>query len=299
MQMSSEKLGTFASLISGCSFATLAIFAKFAYQGGANVPSVLFMRFTGAALVFWLYFLFKSEKINYGRTTVLKLMLMGSLGYGSMSAFFLLAVSRIPASLAAMLLYLYPALVTVTSVILKHERYNLQKGVALVITFAGTVMVLGTSFESSDFFGIMCGIGAACVYTAYIVAGSQVLKPLEPIRATTYIMTGAAAAYILFGLFSRTLVFSYNSYTWMAIGGVIFIATVLAVTTFWMGVKWVGPSKTSIISTVEPLFTVFLAAVIFNEMMTITQLIGGTLILAGVVILQYPLDKHAKHRKTA
>ena len=286
--MSKEKLGVAAALTSGCSFAMLAIFSKIAYQGGANVPSVLLVRFSGAALVFWLYFILKREKLNYGLSTVVKLMLMGALGYGSMSAFFLLAVSRIPAALAAVLLYFYPALVTVATVVLRQESFSTKKGGALAVTFAGMFLVLGISFEGSDIVGVLCGIGAPLVYTAYIVAGSRILQPLDPVKATTYIMTGAAGAYSLFGLFTGSLRFSFNTQAWLAIGGIVLISTVLAVAFFWIGVKWIGPSKTSIISTVEPLFTVLLAWLIFDEVLTAMQFLGGVMIIAGVVILQWP-----------
>ena len=294
MRITGDKWGAAAALVSGCSFATLAIFSKIAYQGGANIPSVLLARFSGAALMFWLYFILKREKAAYGRNTILKLMLMGALGYGSMSAFFLLAVSRIPAALAAVLLYFYPALVTVATAALRQESFNMQKGGALAVTFMGMVLVLGASFEGCDLVGVLYGIGAPLVYTTYIVAGSRVLQSLEPIKATTYIMTGAAAAYILFGLLGGGLDFSYNTQAWLAIGGMILISTVLAVASFWIGVKWIGPSKTSIISTVEPLFTVLLAWLIFDEILTGMQLLGGIMIIAGVIILQYPV-KPVKH----
>lgn len=282
-----EKLGLIVSLISGVAFATLAIFSKIAYGGGANVATVLFLRFIGAALIFWIYSWLKKKEVKYSRKTVISLLLMGALGYGTMSAFFLSAVSRIPASLAAMLLYLYPALVTTATVLMKQEVLTINKGAALTISTMGLIMVLGASFKDVDLLGILFAIGAACVYTAYIIIGSKLLNELDALVATAYIMTGSALAYILLGFASKTLSFSYSISVWLAIGGIILISTVIAVGSFWLGIKLIGPSRTSIISTVEPLATVVMAWIFFAERLTIIQLAGGILIIMGVVILQY------------
>ncbi len=287
--MSNDRLGLIVTIISAVSFGAMSIFAKFAYDGGANVPTVLFLRFTLAALFFWGYLLLiKRDFEPYPWLVTLKLFLLGALGYGSMSAFFFLAVNRIPASLAGMLLYLYPALVTITTIVLKQETYTRQKGIALLITSLGLILVLGTSFEGIDFLGILFGIGAACTYTIYIVTGSNVLRVLEPIKATTYIITGAASTYILFGLTTKNLSFNFTSLAWLTISGIVLISTVVAILFFWLGVQMVGAARASIISSIEPLITVILAWFAFGEMLLPIQLAGGVLIILGVFVLQYP-----------
>lgn len=291
--MSKERLGTIVTLISASSFATLAIFAKFAYGGGAGVLSVLLWRFLGAFLIFGFYLYIKKEPFFYERSTALKLLSMGALGYSSMSALFLLSASRIPASLSVMLLYLYPAFVTICTVLLKQEIYSAQKGYALVITMLGLVFVLGNSFGNIDPLGIFCGLGASVVYTAYIVMGSRLIRSLDPIKSTFHIMLGSTCAFALAGLLTGNVTARLTPKVWLAIAAIILVSTVCAVLFFWMGVKLVGASKASIISTVEPPVTVLLAWLILGERLTPIQLLGGILILAGVVILQYPFGKAA------
>ncbi|QNB46301.1 EamA family transporter [Thermanaerosceptrum fracticalcis] len=287
--MPADRLGLIVTTISAASFGAMSIFAKFAYDGGANVPTVLFLRFTLAFLFFWGYLSFiKRDLKPYPFVVTSKLFLLGALGYGSMSACFFLAVSRIPASLAGMLLYLYPALVTITTIVLKQETYTRQKGLALLITSLGLLLVLGTSFEGIDFLGILFGIGAACTYTVYIVTGSNVLRVLEPIKATTYIITGAASTYIIFGVTTGNLSFNFTSLAWLTIAGIALISTIVAILFFWLGVQLIGAARASIISTIEPLVTVVLAWLAFDEMLSPVQLVGGALIILGVFVLQYP-----------
>jgi len=61
------------------------------------------------------------------------------------------------------------------------------------------------------------------------------------------------------------------------------ICTFLAVTIFFQGLKLIGPSRTSIVSTAELVTSVLAASVIFNEFLSITQLIGGLLILLATI----------------
>lgn len=290
--MGRDKLGMIVTLVSAASFGAMSIFAKFAYDGGANVPTVLFLRFALAACFFWGYILFyKKDYKPYPFAVASKLFLLGALGYGSMSACFFLAVSRLPASLAGMLLYLYPALVTITTIVLKQETYTRQKGLALLITSLGLLLVLGTSFEGIDFLGILFGLGAACTYTVYIVTGSKVLQRLEPLKATAYIIAGAAGTYLFFGLLTGNLSFNFTGLVWWAVGGIVLISTIVAILFFWLGVQLIGAARASIISTIEPLVTVVLAWLAFEEMLSPVQLAGGALIILGVFVLQHRGEK--------
>lgn len=292
--MSREKLGTIVSVISGASFATLAILSKLAYAGGAGVQTVLFWRFWGAAFVFFIYLALTGRLLRYNRPIVGKLLIMGFLGYGTMSACFLLAVERIPAALASMLLYLYPAFVTLGAIALKRDTLDWRKAAALLAASTGLILVLGASFENVNPAGIAFGIGAALIYTIYILAGSKIISPLEPINATMYIMFGGALACTVPGLITHSLSAALSLGTWLAIGGIILIPTVFAVLSFWLGVQYIGPAKTSIISAIEPLITVILAWWAFGERLSAVQLAGGSLIIAGIVILQYPSKAEEK-----
>jgi drug/metabolite transporter (DMT)-like permease len=68
-------------------------------------------------------------------------------------------------------------------------------------------------------------------------------------------------------------------------GAIALVSTVAAITLFFAGVARVGPTRASTLSTVEPAFTVVLAAALLDERVSTLQLAGGMLILAAVVLL--------------
>ena len=72
---------------------------------------------------------------------------------------------------------------------------------------------------------------------------------------------------------------------WMAVGGMALIATVIPVATFLAGLKRIGPADASMVSILEPIVTVLLAALLFGETLKPITLLGGGLILAAVLLL--------------
>jgi drug/metabolite transporter (DMT)-like permease len=63
------------------------------------------------------------------------------------------------------------------------------------------------------------------------------------------------------------------------------VSTVIAVLFFVAGLRVLGSSKTALLSTLEPVVTVTLAALFLAEALKPTQLIGGALVLGGALLL--------------
>jgi drug/metabolite transporter (DMT)-like permease len=73
---------------------------------------------------------------------------------------------------------------------------------------------------------------------------------------------------------------------WFGIAGVGLVSTFIAVQAFRAGSHRIGAARASLVSTVEPVWTIVLASLLFHESLTPIQLVGGAMILIGVVIAQ-------------
>ena len=71
----------------------------------------------------------------------------------------------------------------------------------------------------------------------------------------------------------------------MVIAGIVIVSTIIPVTTFLAGLERIGPTNAAMLSTIEPIITVFLATVLFGDKLAPIVLAGGILILIAVVIL--------------
>ena len=73
---------------------------------------------------------------------------------------------------------------------------------------------------------------------------------------------------------------------WLPLFGVGLVSTALAFQTFYAGVRRIGAAQAAIVSTVEPIWTITLATLLFAETLTALQIVGGVLVIAGVLLAQ-------------
>ena len=284
--MNPQQLGALMVLLSAAGFATLAIFIKLAYAAGANTLTILTLRFTLASLMLWAILKPLGLSPRMDRKTLFQLFLMGALGYGSMSLLFTLTVQYLPASLAEILLFTYPAIVSILSFILGEDQFSWLKGGALAACLAGLIFILGLSFEGINPLGLATGLGGAIIYSIYILVGNRVLKKAHSLVATTYVCSSAAAIFLLSSLVSGSLILTLPLNGWLSIIGIALFATIVGILAFFMGLTRVGAANASIISTAEPVITVILSVIILGEHLTGWQLVGAGLVVGSIILLQ-------------
>ena len=287
-KLSGGAVGTLLTAVSALGFSTLPIFGMIAYGAGANVTTVLGVRFLLASALLWGWLLVTRAPLPDWRTGV-RLLLMGGAGYTTMSALYLSAVAenRLSPALAALLLYTYPAIVVLLAWLFDGHRLSWRQGAAMLTALLGVGLVLaapgaGTVFTAG---GALLALGAAVTYGVYILFGSRVTRRTTAHVATTYVTTAAAAVFLLFGAGAGQLV-PVAPAGWLAMLGTALFATVLAVLFFFAGIERLGPSRASIISTLEPVGTTLLSALLFHDRLGLWQLGGGLLVLGGIIWLQ-------------
>ena len=283
-QKQPRGFGVLLILISTLGFSVYSIFGKYVFDGGAGLATILFVRFTIAALFFWTITIWREGFPRLPLKTWLTLWGMGGVGYSMMAGLYLTSVRFIPTSLAALLLYAYPIIVTVLALLSKQEKFSGYKLGGLVVSTLGLVLVLGLALQGINFFGIALALGAAFVYAIYILIGNRVLQTTTPLVSTTLISTSAALTYGIIGLPIGGVTWDLSWGTWLGIGGIALFSTVIAMLTFFQGMKRIGATSASIISTLEPVMTVILAVILLHEHLTLLQMVGGIFVVMGGVL---------------
>jgi drug/metabolite transporter (DMT)-like permease len=284
--MHDKNRGAWFIVASAAGFASLGILIKCAFAGGANITTVLAGRFLIASAFLLVFLTLRRTSIFISRRNAVQLSLMGAVGYAGMSMLYANAIHFLPASLTSMLLYTYPALVTLLAVLAGDERFTPQKGAALVLCTVGLVLLLGASFAGARLEGVLSVLGAAVIYSAYIVIGTRILKNLDPLVTSLYVCTSAGLAFLFYGLISGGLTLNMTPDGWLSILGIAVIPTLFGVIGFFAGLRLIGATNASIISTLEPLITVLLSALLLGERITALQGLGGAVLLVGAVVLQ-------------
>lgn len=294
------RVGFAYVIVSAAAFGAMAILARFAYASGVDTPTLLALRFTIAAVAMAAIAIARGVALPRG-TTLAGLVALGALGYGGQSFSFFTALTLAPAGLVALLLYLHPALVAVLAAIFLHERLNAAKLGALALALLGMALTVAPALDApvdaGKSAGAMAGIGfavaAATFYSVYIIAGAWLGRRAPPLGMSTVVIASAAAVFVAVAL-ARGPQWPQTAGGWVAIVAIALVSTVAAITLYFAGLQRIGPTRASTLSTVEPLVTVTLAAVVLGETIAPVQLAGGALILAAVVLLARARKKNRR-----
>jgi len=282
--------GALLCLASAVAFGAMAIFGKLAYDEGATVGTLLSVRFLIAAVLFWVLV---ASTGALGRVRTLSrrdlaiALALGGIGYSAQAGAFFSALERLDASLLSLLLYTFPAIVTVAAIVLGREQASRRTTGALVLASAGLFLVLaGAAAGALDPVGTLLGLTAAGVYSIYILSSEGVAERVGPLILSALVCTGAATTLTLAGAAGGQIHLgdvSAEGFGWLA--GIAVVSTVGAVGLFFAGLRRVGPTTASILSTAEPVTTVLLAYLAFGESLSAVQLAGGGLVIAAVLLL--------------
>jgi drug/metabolite transporter (DMT)-like permease len=285
-----NSTGTLLCLASATAFGAMAVLGKLAYDDGATVGTLLAVRFLLAAALFWALVLAGGaarELRALGSRDLGTGLALGACGYAIQAGCYFSALERIDASLLSLLLYTFPAMVAVAAFALGRERIDRRRLAALVLASGGLALVVaGARAGTLDPLGAALGLGAAVVYTTYILVSEGIVARMGPRVLSALVCTGAAASLTAgaaaLGEFRPGEV-SAAGWGWLACLAVV--STVAAVSLFFAGLRRVGPTSASILSTAEPVVTVLLAFLVFGELLGAVQLLGGALVLGAVLML--------------
>ncbi|MGI6066632.1 MAG: DMT family transporter [Bacillota bacterium] len=279
--------GVIMVLISAFGFALMPSLAIFAYQSQITVLTLLFFRFFLAGILFFLYLYLKPEKVYLSKNTLFKLFLIGAVFYNLQSILYFSAVKYIAPSLAVLIVYTHPVIIALATSILDHEPLTIKVILSVLVSFFGMALMLGTSFTSINGLGILLAAGTSIIYAVYVILTNKMLKTIPPLTASAYISLSASFGLLMVSLLSGSFSLSFQASAWPWIIVLVIFSTVIALLTFYRGLEVLGPTKATILSMAEPLFGIFLSILLFQDHLTLLQMIGAAGVISGAVAVVY------------
>ncbi len=276
-----KLIGILLIAISAASFGTLAIFGHYVYEDGMDTFTVLFIRF-GISAVFMTVILLLRKEHFPSRRILGQLVGMGALGYVGQSFLYMTAIKYASSGLVALLLYLYPMFVFILSVLVLREKVNAVKIIALILALVGSALTVDPN--GGQLVGALMAIGAALIYSIYIIVGTNVMKHVSAVQSSAIIFASAGVVYGMLTFANGAHLPESNS-GWLAMLGIITLSTIIPVVTFLAGLERIGPTNAAMLSTLEPVVTVLLAAWLFGDKLPPLVMVGGGLILVAVILL--------------
>lgn len=284
--MDDNRVGTLLILFSATGFGTLGIFGKLAFASGLTLGTVLCFRFLIATGFVWtLLGLDGRLTLLRGRALFVGLGL-GALGYAAQSALYFWGLEFMSAGLVGIVLYTYPVLVVLISVVVLNERVTRRTVIALTAALAGVALITSVNPSGADPRGITIVLGAAVVYSAYITISRVTLTTVDAKVLTAHVLPAAGMMFLGYSLATDQLVVPRTFEEWGIVVALGVVATAVPIFAFFAGLARIGASRASIVSTVEPVVTVLLGVAVLGETISPAMVVGGVLVLGGVVLVQ-------------
>ena len=287
-----QNIGSVLIVIAACFWGSMGIFVRRLSDFGFDPIQIVSIRVTLGALIFYLFLLIREQ--SGSRISLRDLPLFLGLGLGSVLFFtvcYFSAITIMPLSTAAILLYTSPIWIMLMSAVFFHEQINGRKTLALILSFAGCVLVSGISGEGITLKGLLLGLGSGIGYGLYSILGTIALRRYSPYTVTTYTFIFAAVgSWLICRAADMLSKFSAAS----DLTGLVFLCFLTALVTavipflsYTLGLQTVEASKAGIIATIEPVVATIIGIICFSESLTVLSGTGIILILFAVMILNW------------
>lgn len=288
-----RRAATGAVIASAACFATLGILTKWAFLHGAEPMSLLAVRFALAATVMGAAQAVRDPRsLRVTKGDLLRFLALALTGYGAASLCYSYAVGLIGASVTTVLLYTYPAMVSVIGWLVLREPFPLKRAAAVALTFVGCALVADVFGATAGVngVGLVLGLGAALGYAVFNLLSYRSLHRTPRLTLMAYTFAFSAVALGVTAAVTGGIgrVAQWDGTAWIAVVLIVAIPTFAAVMLYLGGIKRMGAAQAAVISTLELPFTVMFAALAFPlERLTPLQLVGAGIVLAGVVLAEW------------
>lgn len=228
---------------------------------------------------------------------------LGFVGYYLASFLDFIGLQYVGAGLGRLILFLYPTLVVLLSMLFLHKQPGRRELAALAMSYAGIALVVSNQFGQTaqgTFFlvGVLLVFGSALSYAIYLVAGSQMVQRIGSMRFTAYTMiVSTVPAVVQFLAIEPLSALDLPAPVWGYAVLIAIFCTVLPVFLVAESLKRIGANHFALIGAAGPVTTAFAAAIGLEEQITWLQAAGGALVICGVLLVSLrPAAKSAAAR---
>ena len=288
--MNKINTGYIYVLLAAFFFALIAVIGKTVMNTGINVFDLLILQNIAAVLFMLSYFaVVDIKKLRLDRNNLKTVLVQGLIGSAGTTILFYLALERMNAGIASMLLFTHPVLVSIYFMATRTKKITVTNNLALISAFVGSLMVINVfniDVAKTPLIGILFGVLSSTAYAFYNIYADVKLKENEPLVTTFYTtLTILLVTLVLRPGFFR-FEFAMTAELLVYIGELAVVSGILPVIFLYKGINRVGADKASIVATSELPITILMSFFVLGERMGLIQLSGILLIMCSIVILQ-------------
>jgi drug/metabolite transporter (DMT)-like permease len=278
-------------------FSTSGPLAKPIMDAGLSPQQVAGIRIGVAAVILLVVVALTRPQVLRIRRADLRIVLgYGLVAVAAVQVVYFIAVSRIPIGVAMLLEYTAPVLVALWVRFVRGTVLPRQAWVGTAIALVGLTLVAkvweGLAFDA---IGMLAGICAALGAASYYLIGSHAVDTIEPLGLVTWGMVAGAIAIAVFvppwtipaEAFGRTATFGpWQPPVWLLVVAIAVLSTAMAYLLSISSMRHLPANVTSVLALVEPIVATAAAWALLGQALTMVQVLGAVVLLAGATLVQ-------------
>ena len=289
--MSNSLKGTLLTVVAGIAWGLSGTSGQYLMVHGisALVLTNLRLLIAGGILMLLAYATAKDKMLTFlkDRKSLLSLLIFALIGLFLNQFAYLTAIQETNAGTATVLQYVCPVGILIYRCIKDKVAPTLGEIVSIILAIGGTFLI-ATHGQLDQLSmtpaGLFWGLFSALTYGLYIILPIALIKKWGSSLVIGVGMVIAGLVALPFtGVLQTTIPTSLDFL--LAFAGIILIGTVFAYTAFLKGASLIGPVKSSLLASIEPISAVFFAFLIMNEQFYPIDFLGMAMILFAVTLI--------------
>lgn len=287
MPKNQRVIGTLFVFLSSTGFAIVPTFTKKLYAYDTNAMGIMSVRFTLAALLMFAIRAIMLRNTPWPKLKATVKLLFWGVCLMGISLTYFIAINDIDTGLAIVLFYANPVFIVFGSWIIWKKRPSKNVLISLVFTMIGVFITVG-QIGNASISAVALVLLSAIFFTIYLLGLSHSLEKTDVITSVVLVNAGGAISYwflVVTSPGSLTAEFPHNSVAWLYIAGLVVFGTVTPILAGFAGLKRVGPSMVSVLTTVEPVLAIAAGVIFLGEDLTVNRVVGASFVIGALIAL--------------
>lgn len=229
------------------------------------------------------------ESLRLPIPDLLRMFVLGILGVAASNYLYYLAIQRTNVATAIILQYTAPVWVLLYTIARGLQKPTLQRIAAVALAVSGIVLVIGI-FGSKGFrldtIGVLAALGAAFSFAFYNIGGHSILARYDRWTVLFYVILGASLFWLIVNPPWKVAAAHYSETQWIFLLAFSLISVLAPFALYFAGLQHLEPTRAIVVSCMEPVFSIVIAAAALGELLRPRQTLGIVLVLVAIVVVQ-------------
>jgi len=247
--------------------------------------------FSFVVLLFALVLLRGWKRLRLPAADFGRMFVLGTLGVAASNYFYYLAIQRTNVATAIIVQYTAPVWVLLYTVARGLQKPTLQRVAAVALAVTGIALVIGIFGSGGlrlDAIGVLAALAAAFSFAFYNIGGHNILARYDRWTVLLYVIFSASLFWIVVNPPWKVLAAHYSVDQWLFLFVFSLVSVLGPFSLYFAGLQHLEPTRAIVVSCLEPVFSIVIAAIALGELMRPVQTVGIVLVLVAIVVVQLP-----------